>query len=333
MESEKEFIAYIFDKKTYLCCKWEHNSYYLANGTIKGVPQSGQYPDYILFDCVAEQIEAIREQSPTAVLSHYAIKEKFVGLPGRLPSLPPETGIVDAEIYDKVFVNVSQPDLKRTMKIKFIDKNNIPVLPNWCKFDDIYRWHITNISDLSKFPCYVPANVALDMLCKRAKEIIELNPEIFSRFYEYHDCGYIKKISVRKKKFSNNEEEISIEQYYHKEPIKGKDFPDLKERLESYINHYLKPFLQDVMVDLPVFNNKLPVGAESYFEVKDRSDTWVCIKMDHVSYNNFMNYMGSDFEKALKQSKIGKVLFPIFSFIKKVQGQKPKYTIKLKKEL
>jgi hypothetical protein len=98
---EKRLTVYIFENKSYLIDKWSNTNYYIANGGVRGLPQSGNYPDYISFDCRVEFIDAIRNVPDKKILSCYKLKDKFIGLAGRLLELPPDTNkdTVDFEIY------------------------------------------------------------------------------------------------------------------------------------------------------------------------------------------------------------------------------------------
>lgn len=326
---EKKLAVYIFEEKSYLVDKWSNANYYIANGCVRGLPQTTTYPDYISFDCKVEFIDAVRNVPDKNILSCYRLKDKFVGLAGRLIELPPDTdkNKVDLEIYEECFVNIKQPDEVTRLDLMIIDKNNIPAIPQWCKVEPVYQWHVKDLTDLSKYPCYVDARDAFDLLCMEAKKIIKDNPEIFKDYKEYTDYGWFKWIRCDKKTSGYKSESIELNYYNHQNPIKGKNFPELQSNVNAYLEHNLRVIKSPISVDLPSFPAKLPYGCENYFEVKDGNDVWVCMKLDYKTKPVLDNYLNSPFEKSLKSSKIGKALLPLFAYIKKIKLAEPKYKI------
>jgi hypothetical protein len=339
MSEDKTYTAYVFQGTTYLAAKWANYDTYKAIGvngeTIEGVKHSGHYPDYIKFDGVVSAIYAYKNISPKEVLFGYTLKEKFIGLPNRPLTLPPDYPIVDLEIYDTSTRVVETPPEETILPVNFIQKDHTPEIPKWCKYEDIYRWHIVDLSDLSKYECYIQPSDAFDMLCRRFKDIVEKNPEIYSDYQQHIDCGSYKWVRCYKIKvgdrlfYTRKSYEIELTNYMIRHSIKGKNFEDLNSKLEAWINDSLNNLLSDITVDLPIFPSKLKVGQHNYFEVDDFAGSkWVCVKMHPPIYREFSSRMKDEsFLPKLKKSSIGKIIFPVMEAIRREFIAEPKYKI------
>lgn len=326
MKEEKKYNVYVHNNQSYLEAKFSGHIKYIANGKFIGGDSHGQYPDYVKFDCEAENITGYFKQEKKKI--EYRLKDKFINLCNAPKTLSLDSKDVDDELYCEHYELVDvEPE---NLNLNIVNWDCEPAIPRYVDVKKPFKWSVEDKREHSKYPCSISPRNAFNILCQRAKVLIKNNPNIFSNYREFKDCQWYKWISCDKKKTTHSTNHISIEQYYFAKPehkIEGNNLNDCLKNLELYISHGLGVFTDNITGDY-IKSVQLEYG-EKY---KVINDDYIAIKLDNRELDLLKKLCNLSkhkvFVRYFSKSKLGKSIVSMLNVLENRINSKPTFEIK-----